>query len=29
MEIEFDEDVLDYWRLPNGNYILKMKKTMD
>ena len=23
---EFDENVLDYWRLPNGNYIVKMKK---
>ena len=20
METEFDENVLDYWRLPNGNY---------
>ena len=26
MKTEFDENVLDYWRLPNGNYILKMKK---
>ena len=26
METEFDEIVLDYWRLPNGNYIVKMKK---
>ena len=26
MKTEFDENVLDYWRLPNGNYIVKMKK---
>ena len=26
METEFDENVLDYWKLPNGNYIVKMKK---
>ena len=26
MKTEFDEDVLDYWKLPIGNYILKMKK---
>ena len=26
MKTEFDEDVLDYWKLPNGNYIVKMKK---
>ena len=26
MKTEFDEDVLDYWRLPNGIYIVKMKK---
>ena len=25
-ETEFDENVLDYWKLPNGNYIVKMKK---
>ena len=25
MKTEFDENVLDYWRLPNGNYIVKMK----
>ena len=25
METEFDENVLDYWRLPNENYIVKMK----
>ena len=25
METEFDENVLDYWKLPNGNYIVKMK----
>ena len=23
---EFDDDVLDYWKLPNGNYIVKLKK---
>ena len=26
MKTEFDENVLDYWRLPNGNCIVKMKK---
>ena len=26
MITEFDEKVLGYWRLPNGNYIVKMKK---
>ena len=26
MKPEFDENVLDYWRLPNGNYIVKLKK---
>ena len=26
MKTEFDENVLDYWRLPNGNYIVKMKE---
>ena len=26
METEYDENVLDYWKLPNGNYIVKMKK---
>ena len=26
MKREFDENVLDYWRLPNGKYIVKMKK---
>ena len=26
METEFDENVLDYWKLPNGNYIVKMKR---
>ena len=24
MITEFDENVLDYWKLPNGNYIAKM-----
>ena len=28
MKTEFDENVLDYWKLPNGNYIVQMKKTM-
>ena len=26
MKTEFDENVLDYWKLPSGNYIVKMKK---
>ena len=26
MELEYEDDVLDYWRLPNGNYIVKLKK---
>ena len=26
MKLEHDEIVLDYWKLPNGNYIVKMKK---
>ena len=26
MKTDFDENVLDYWKLPNGNYIVKMKK---
>ena len=26
MKTEFHENVLDYWKLPNGNYIVKMKK---
>ena len=26
MKTEFDENVLEYWKLPNGNYIVKMKK---
>ena len=26
METEFDENVFDYWKLPNVNYIVKMKK---
>ena len=26
MKTEFDEDVLDFWKLPIGNYIVKMKK---
>ena len=26
MKTEFDENVLDHWKLPNGNYIVKMKK---
>ena len=25
MKTKFDENVLDYWKLPNGNYIVKMK----
>ena len=26
MKTEFDENELDYWKLPNGNYIVKIKK---
>ena len=26
MEAEYDDNVLDYWRLPDGNYIVKMRK---
>ena len=26
MKTEYDEDVLDYWKLPNGNFIVKFKK---
>ena len=26
MKTEFDENVLDYWKLPNGNYNVRMKK---
>ena len=26
MKTEFDENVLDHWRLPNGIHIVKMKK---
>ena len=26
METEYDENVLDNWKLPNGNYIVKLKK---
>ena len=26
MKTEYDDNVLDYWRLPNGNYIVKLKK---
>ena len=26
MNTEFDENVSDYWRLPNSNYKVKMKK---
>ena len=29
MKTKFDENVSDYWNLANGNYIVKMKKTMD
>ena len=29
MKTEFDENVLDYWRIPSGNFIVKMKKTMN
>ena len=26
MKTEFDENVLDYWKLPNGNFTVEMKK---
>ena len=26
METEYDENVLHLWRLPNGNYLVKLKK---
>ena len=26
MKTDFGENVLDNWKLPNGNYIVKMKK---
>ena len=26
METEYDENVLDYWKLPNSNYVVKFKK---
>ena len=26
MKTEFDENVVDYWKLPKGTYIVKMKK---
>ena len=26
MKTEIDENVIDYWKLPNGNYIVRMKK---
>ena len=26
MKTEFDENVLDFWKIPNGNYIVRMKK---
>ena len=26
METEYDDNVLDYWKLPNRNYIVKLKK---
>ena len=26
MKTDFDENVLDYWKLPNGYYIVIMKK---
>ena len=26
METEYDDNVLDYWRLPNGIYIVNLKK---
>ena len=29
METKYDENVLDYWKLPNGNYFVKIKMTTD
>ena len=29
MQTEYDENVLGHWRLPNGSYIVKLKKTTD
>ena len=26
MQTKYDDNVLDYWRLPNGNYIVKVKQ---
>ena len=26
MKTEYDDNVLDYWKLPIGNYIVKIKK---
>ena len=26
MKTEFEENVMDYWKLPKGNYIVKIKK---
>ena len=26
MKRDYDENVLGYWKLPNGNYIVKLKK---
>ena len=26
MKTEFEQNVLDYWKLPNGNYIVKMEE---
>ena len=26
MQTEYDDNVIDYWKLPNKNYIVKMKK---
>ena len=26
METEYDDKVLEYWRLPNGNFSVKIKK---
>ena len=29
METEYDENVLENWKLPNGIYIVNLKKTTD
>ena len=28
IQTEYDGNVLDFWRLPNGNYIVKLERTV-